>query len=214
VSNHDREKAILAAAQADSDANGDGTVNSVDFDNAERMIRAYEAALAAPVVQDVDERQGFVVVPVPAHVIREGDEVVTASGLGSVRKTVFSIIDGDEEGICLNFTDADALCLPVRDVLVLRVAERQRVSQDAPTAAPHSQLGRHDDLDFSWGKAAQTGKPLAAASPTPEKIERAAKAMQSLVCYRNGDGGPVSDRWAIEDATRVLEAAAAREDRQ
>jgi hypothetical protein len=133
VSNHDREKAILAAAQADSDANGDGTVNSVDFDNAERMIRAYEAALAAPVVQDVDERQGFVVVPVPAHVIREGDEVVTASGLGSVRKTVFSIIDGDEEGICLNFTDADALCLPVRDVLVLRVAERQRVSQDAPT---------------------------------------------------------------------------------
>jgi hypothetical protein len=43
----EEREAILAAAQADSDANGDGSINSVDFDNAERIIRAYRAALAA-----------------------------------------------------------------------------------------------------------------------------------------------------------------------
>src|ERR1700676_2314722 len=43
----EEREAILAAAQADSDANGDGSVNSVDFDNEERIIRASRAALAA-----------------------------------------------------------------------------------------------------------------------------------------------------------------------
>ena len=91
----------------------------------------------------MSERERYQVERVPASELCEGDQVLIGGALGAVDKTVFSLLDGGEDGFSLTFTDADSFFMPSATYPVLRVVSvspedanwRASVQQDIVDAA-------------------------------------------------------------------------------